>query len=269
MNSTTYSTTKDFAVFIVLHMAKSCLGFFFSIAQMFYHFMKPNSIVTAKHISELRKTGLVKIDNFFSKSECDLIASEISTVSSLDFKSSAHESDLRLFNAEKSISSLQNFYANRMILNIGCCYLGIPIRNSGTMANIVPSGSSEYGSGGSWHRDSNFPQFKALLYLSDVDQVEDGAFQYIQGSNRFAHIFYESLRSKRSISNTRWTSEELAKNYTEFPSSVIGKAGTLVLFDTSLLHRGAPNTNGFRKMRIAITNYYYPLYGSIGAAYAK
>jgi ectoine hydroxylase-related dioxygenase (phytanoyl-CoA dioxygenase family) len=137
------------------------------------------------------------------------------------------------------------------------------------MANIVPAGRNANGSGGSWHRDSNFPQYKALVYVSDVNSVEDGAFQYIPKSNRMKYILREIHESKRTISDTRWTNDDLLTFQKGIPISVTGKAGTLVLFDTSLLHRGSPNSNSFSSPRVAITNYYYPIIGSIGDSYAK
>ena len=39
--------------------------------------------------------------------------------------------------------------------------------------------------------------------------------------------------------------------------TIKGKAGTLILVDTSLIHRGKPLVNG---CRYALTNYYYPYY---------
>jgi ectoine hydroxylase-related dioxygenase (phytanoyl-CoA dioxygenase family) len=124
--------------------------------------------------------------------------------------------------------------------------------------------SGDFGSGGSWHRDANFPQFKALVYLSEVHETNDGAFQYIARSNRVLPILKDSFLLGRRISNTRWSENEVQQRYSTVSiKSVLGSPGTLVLFDTSLLHRGAPNLST-SKSRYAITNYYYPKFGSIG-----
>ena len=269
MDSVGKSTAKKFIVFFVLHTIKSILGGILSLGLMIVHPLKSQSAISAKHILLLRKTGLVTIDNFLSKQECETLSSHVLLAFSEDLETAIKESDLRLFNAEKTIISLHDFFSNNVIRNIGACYLGVPIKNSGTMANIVPAGKCAYGSGGSWHRDSNFPQYKALVYLSDVDFDEDGAFQYITKSNRMKYILREIWQSKRSISDTRWTNDELVTFEKSLPISVTGKAGTLVLFDSSLLHRGSPNFNNFLKSRVAITNYYYPIIGSIGHDYAN
>jgi hypothetical protein len=263
------SKTRQFFVFFALHLIKSTLGFLLSIVQIFYLFAESKPIITPNQISLLRKNGLVSIENFMSKEDSDKLAGEISVHLGAKNPVSITESDLRLFKAEKSMASLEKFYSDKLLLRIGICYLGMPLRNSGTMANIVPPSTSEVGSGGSWHRDSNFPQYKALIYLSDVDFVEDGAFQYFPRSNKMIYIIQESIKSKRSISDSRWTNGEILKSLKGQPISITGKAGTLVLFDTSLLHRGSPNSNKISKRRIAITNYYYPVFGSIGDQYAK
>ena len=260
---------RQFLVFFLLHFLKSLLGLLLSAIQMVYLLFKRKPIISAKDISKLRRNGLISIENFMNKESCDQIANEISNRVSANTYSADLEPDFRIFNAENSIRAVETFYFNKLLLGIGSCYLGIPLRNSGTMANIVPAGKNVYGSGGSWHRDSNFPQFKALIYLSDVNLVEDGAFEYFPKSNRMKYILREIYESKRSISDTRWTNNHLFTSQKGLPIPVTGKAGTLVLFDTSLLHRGSPNSNGFLKPRVAITNYYYPIIGSIGDRYAK
>ena len=257
-------SVRQFLVFFLLHFLKSWLGLLLSGFQMLYLLFKFNSKVSAKDISTLRRNGLISIENFMSKESCDQIAHEISNHVSENTNFARSESDFRVFNAEIFIRALGTFYSNKLLLGIGFCYLGMPLRNYGTMANIVPAGKNIVGSGGSWHRDSNFPQLKALIYLSDVNFVEDGAFQYFPKSNRMKYILREIYESKKSISDTRWTNNPLLTSQKGIPISVTGKAGTLVLFDTSLLHRGSPNSNGLLKSRVAITNYYYPIIGSIG-----
>ena len=260
---------RQFLVFFLLHFLKSSLGCLLSSIQVIYLLVKFNPNISPRSISTLRRNGLISIENFLSKESCDQIATEIANRANVYTNSVVSEPDFRIFNAENSIAALESFYSNKLLLGIGFCYLGMPLRNSGTMANIVPAGRNANGSGGSWHRDSNFPQYKALVYVSDVNLIEDGAFQYIPKSNRMKYILREIYVSKRSISDTRWTNDDLFLFQKDLPISVTGKAGTLVLFDTSLLHRGSPNSNSFSKPRVAITNYYYPIIGSIGDSYAK
>ena len=45
----------------------------------------------------------------------------------------------------------------------------------------------EYGSGGSWHRDSYLRQFKSLIYLNDVTD-ENGPFQVLTDSHKTEQI---------------------------------------------------------------------------------
>ena len=69
---------------------------------------------------------------------------------------------------------------------------------------------------------------------------------------------------KHNVFSTRWTAEQVSNCYKQSPKSILGSAGTLVMFDTSLLHRGAPNNGPLGQPRYAITNYYSPKFTKIG-----
>lgn len=123
------------------------------------------------------------------------------------------------------------------------------------MANRVEPRKSDLGSGGDWHRDSNYSQFKTLIYLTEVSEVDDGAFQIIPKTNGALYVLRSNLREGKKLTETRWTNSEIKKHgLSDKISTITGKAGSLVIFDTSNLHRGAPNIN---KNRYALTNYYY------------
>jgi len=227
-------------------------------------FIRSNvSQIRIGHIKTLRKNGFVAIPNFYTKKYCESIIHSFDNYESENLTSLIQNSDLRLFHAEVVIKQLDIFFDNQLLDRIASSYIGFPTWNSGCLVNRVPPMSGEFGSGGSWHRDANFPQFKALVYLSEVHETNDGAFQYIDRSNRIFRILKDPFLLGRRISNTRWSESEIQKLYsTDSIKSVLGSSGTLLLFDTSLLHRGAANLHE-SKSRYAMTNYYYPLFGSI------
>ena len=255
---------KDYLVFCIFHLSRILISPIISVV-VFEPFIRTNvSQLRIAHLKTLRKHGFVSIPNFYSKNYCESIIHSFDKYESANPNTLLHNSDFRLFHAEGVINQLNIFFDDQLLARIANTYIGLPIRNSGCLVNRVPPVSGDFGSGGSWHRDANFPQFKALVYLSEVDATDDGAFQYIPRSNRILSILKDTFSLSHQITNTRWTENEVQQRYSIAGiKSVLGSSGTLVLFDTSLLHRGAANLN-ISKSRYAMTNYYYPKYGSIG-----
>ena len=255
---------KDYLVFCVFHLSRTLISPIMLIFVFLFYVRSNVSQIRLTHLISLRKHGFVAIPNFYNNEYCDSIIHSFDKYELTNLTTLIHSSDLRLFNAEVVIKQLDIFYDNQLLNKIAQSYIGFPTRNSGCLVNRVPPVSGDFGSGGSWHRDANFPQFKALVYLSRVDATDDGAFQYIPRSNRILSILKDFFSLSHEITNTRWTENEVQQRYsTAGIKSVLGSSGTLVLFDTCLLHRGAANLN-ISKSRYAMTNYYYPKFGSIG-----
>ena len=63
------------------------------------------------------------------------------------------------------------------------------------------------------------------------------------------------MKLKKGYPNTRFSDYELKILNKEKKITLTGKAGTLILFDGSLIHRGKPVLEG---KRYALTNYYFP-----------
>ena len=212
----------------------------------------------------MRKNGITTLHNFTTIDTVRILRQQIEQLLHSDNSEIKRNSDIRIFNAEQFSPQILEFHDDRFTNRIGSRYLGFPIVPISTLANIVPISESEIGSGGSWHRDANYPQFKALMYLNDVNSPDDGAFQYIPGSHRFSHVLKGLVALKHNVLTTRWTVDQVSNFYKQSPVSILGNAGTLVIFDTSLLHRGAPNNRPMGQPRYAITNYYRPKFTKIG-----
>jgi hypothetical protein len=120
----------------------------------------------------------------------------------------------------------------------------------------------KYGQPGEWLR-----AFGTRAVKLDVKGFSRAKNQFVEIGGADDDLPWDQVR--KAISDTRWTNNPLLTSQKGLPISVTGKAGTLVLFDTSLLHRGSPNSNGLLKSRVALTNYYYPIIGSIGDRYAN
>jgi len=114
----------------------------------------------------------------------------------------------------------------------------------------------EFGSGGSWHRDSIFRQFKSIVYLTDVDE-NNGPFEMIINSHIPKQIKKDEKSANYESMQSRFDAQEidrLVKQHPERLKTLTGKAGTVILVDTSVIHRGIPLKQG---TRYALTNYFF------------
>ena len=63
------------------------------------------------------------------------------------------------------------------------------------------------------------------------------------------------MKLKKGYPDTRFSEEDIKSLSNEKKITLTGNAGTLILFDGSLIHRGTPILKG---KRYALTNYYFP-----------
>ena len=240
---------------------------------IFYHYyryikLNENKIFDSKNnnenkiIQKLKKNKFVVIRNFISKKECKKIINEVkNSIKNKKIKnwSDNFNSDNRIFGAEYISNKINNFAKNKKINNIGSTYIGQKLSTFMVMANQVTFKKNNLGSGGGWHRDSFKKQFKAILYLNDVS-LKNGPFELIPNSSDLNFQYNMIFKFNRDIKNNRFTNSEIEKilKYTKSKSTKItGKAGTLILVDTSTIHRGNPLKSS---SRLALTNYMYPKY---------
>jgi hypothetical protein len=126
---------------------------------------------------------------------------------------------------------------------------GRPPAASFLMVNHIDALKSPAGSGGGWHRDSLKTQYKAFVYLTDVEKETQGAFAFVPGSNgpfwRFMSIGYR-LATGGSRYSDSLMSLLLGRGVQGRP--VLLKAGIPFFLNTSLVHRGLPIVEGERIM---------------------
>lgn len=161
--------------------------------------------------------------------------------------------DRRLFGAEVSGPALEAFAQDEFFGRVGRAFCG-PLATVTTMiTHLVPVHGGE-SSGGGWHRDRFDRQFKAMLYLTDVGE-ENGAFYILPRSKRPWATYYAHLLLGTPAEQRRWTDAEIRPLLACYPVVRLpGAAGTVILFDSSCIHRGSPLRSG---ERLALTNYYY------------
>jgi hypothetical protein len=154
------------------------------------------------------------------------------------------------------IPEIRNVFARPVLEGLYKKYVDRNQLNSFIMANRVTPKPGNLGSGGGWHRDSiNRRQLKFIVYLSDVGSV-NGNFQYMPKSHRVWDKLGQNRFLKKGLSEYRYSQENidtLVKNGNRV-DELTGSQGTLIVADTSGIHRGKPIVEG---VRYAMTNYMF------------
>ena len=211
-----------------------------------------------KLLFEIRQNGYVVISDFFDKNSCASCVKDMDWMfeNKKEFVHSSDYADSRIFGAEELSENIMKFANNELLNKLANAYNAVPTSNGFTLAGKIAATGHEYGSGGSWHRDSYFRQFKSLLFLTDVDE-ENGPFQVVLASHDAKKISSDSKSANLESMQCTFNQETVKKILTDEPErlkTLTGKAGTLVLVDTSTIHRGIPLKNG---IRYALTNYFF------------
>jgi hypothetical protein len=220
-------------------------------------YIKPSNDVTDKF---LKKYGICILKNFYNNEQIDILNNEFNIV----FENSKDKieildkedcsNDERIFHAEKYSIKIKEIFSDNVFLN-NCAVRFKKNLNKKTLINrIVYEKNKIKNSGAGWHRDNHDCQFKALMYLTDVTD-QNGNFQFLTNSSK-NHIGYPKPRTTNY--NTRYADETINHliqtndNINLF--NIIGKKGTVILANTTYIHRGNIIEQGERK---AITQYYF------------
>jgi len=136
--------------------------------------------------------------------------------------------------------SLNDFLCSMYLDEYIHAYFSGPyILNSYGALNNLPYSSETYKHGQRFHRDvrtfsSNFPLMLNMLVMVDDFTIDNGATKLVPGSH---------LTAERP-------DEEYFDNHTV---RALGKAGTILLFDSNLWHSAAPNLTSGPRMALTLT----------------
>jgi hypothetical protein len=219
-------------------------------------FKSKNLLFNREKEIELRKKGYFIIKNFINKEECDAIKTDIDFHSLKDYCwRDKYDSDIRIFGIENVEDKFLNIFNRNNLLNIYKKYISVDKLYQTVMAAKMTFNEENIGSGGGWHRDtSNKRQLKFILYLCEVSE-DNGCFQYIEKSHLLNSKFSSAKILKNNFISQRYSNNEanLISNKLKLKiKSITGSKGTLIVVDTSGLHRGKPMNSG---TRYALTNY--------------
>jgi hypothetical protein len=162
-----------------------------------------------------------------------------------------------MFGVESVSSLLSEFHNDAFLRGAGEILSGLALYNFATLGARIDATPDNNGSGDGWHRDAHGFQYKSILYLSDVSEI-NGPFEYLPGSHkRWRAAFDTLIGDLPPAPNTRYESaviERLVGRFGIKLRSFPGRAGTLLLVNSSGIHRGRPLRSG---TRYALTNYFY------------
>lgn len=218
------------------------------------------SISTLDIVKQIRETGIVVIDNFYTPEKCDELSKEIDQLlidKSGEITQDAVKADHRIMGANIASSQIDEYYKNPFISEIRDAYYKKKNILGFTLAAKINASKDNLGSGGGWHRDDIYgKQFKAIIYLSDTSE-KNGPFQYIPETHKSLSKVKTVAKYKIKAFQNRLSQEEIdyiVDNSDYEVNSYLGKKGTLILVDTTGIHRGKPLEEG---SRYALTNYYF------------
>lgn len=162
--------------------------------------------------------------------------------------------DMRIFGAEKINSTCASLNIDKRLSLLSDAINNEPTICHFTMMNYLESGSHG-SSGGGWHRDSFYSQFKAMLYLTDVNE-KNGPFQLLEGSHKFNSVLKAISAGGLKHNQNRISDNEVKRLISNGFTirTLTGKKGDLILFNSTTIHRGKPIEDG---VRLAATNYYF------------
>lgn len=211
-----------------------------------------------KALSDLKEQGIHIIDNFYTPEELDKLEQEYEKIFSsvkpeiLDKEGCSR--DERIFFAEKHSEYIKKKFSDNKFFNQICKkYCHKKFKKKTLINRLKYEEGKIKNSGAGWHRDNHDCQFKVIMYLSDVTE-KNGNFQWITNSSK-KHIGYPKPRTPDY--DTRYSdqvADQVLTNQKCNLVNVTGKRGTIIIADTTYIHRGNIIQQGERK---AITQYFF------------
>lgn len=236
---------------------KNSLGnSFLGSAYRFRKYLNGKRRIYQEEYQNLKESGYHVIENYMSEENVLKLNQEFKE--SLQKFSSyiTEKDDQRLFGVEHCLQGARTLFEDEKLSVLSDLVNSDRSRCAFTLGGYLKSGKNG-SSGGGWHRDAFLSQFKAMLYLTNVDE-DNGPFQLIPHSHRLKYVLSAISRGGLTHWQNRISDEEVNKVEKVLRlkrKTFVGKAGTLILFNSTTIHRGKPIKSGERS---ALTNYYFP-----------
>jgi hypothetical protein len=199
-----------------------------------------------KIVKELRFRGVSVLKGVLSSEDCANIIEQIEASDITPSWEDNFGSDKRYYGIENRVNIPK--FLDKLVNEIHDKYFPKTKHVNTWMYNHIRGVKNNEGSGGGWHRDDPVRnQLKFILYLNDVDE-SNGPFKYITGSHTVFSKILTSLVRLKIVSRFSSVPSHGSITYT-------GKSGTIIIADTSGIHRGSLLELGTE--RKALTSYSY------------
>lgn len=206
-----------------------------------------------ENFEELKNSGITVIKGYFPNSEEAVLALEGHWRNEKAWTDEM-KSDTRLFGIDYKLDFFRDFFnKDQNLMGIYKKYISKAMMNSLIMANKLVYRENNLGSGGTWHRDDkDGRQLKFIMYLTDVT-TRNGNFKYVTNTHSWSSKLVTRKFLRTTLADYRFTDEQIANLPSKYEvRDITGKAGDLIIVDTSGIHRGTPILEG---ERIALTQY--------------
>jgi len=199
-------------------------------------------------VHNIKKNGYYVIKNYYSSEQCNNILNDIKNIPRNNINYGEGK-DIRIPFFENISIGASEFLNDDFLLKIGTELLGHQADKikKRCQLGLLKYYQGDECSGGGWHVDNHKPQFKALLYLTNVS-LNNGPFAII--SPPLTSKDYEPISSEK---NTRFP-DKIAEDYKDNIKYLTGNVGDVIVVNTQNIHRGTTIKEG---ERISLTNYYY------------
>ena len=205
------------------------------------------ALISKKEVlKELNANGICIIPSYWSVEKCNIAIQEISTLQKSLFEK-GQGGDIRCQHSNKYLKTSLEFMNDEFIQSIANEYSSCSFANRTVLGIVQHDSKKNIDSGGGWHVDSiGESQFKSFLYLTNVSSAS-GPFSFIRKSK-------EKVKKIKTYSNLRINENDIKKFSNKDIIEVCGYPGTLILADTTNIHRGKIIKEN---KRITYTTYFY------------
>ncbi|MCY7296222.1 hypothetical protein [Alteromonas sp. a30] len=209
-------------------------------------------------LSDVLTKGYCVIPQYWSAEKCQAARQAIDSLTgnapptAVKLWTDELRADKRIMGSNYLMREL-NLFDDAYITEVIQALYGVETLYGFSMAAKLESCEGNLGSGQGWHRDSCIEhQFKAILYLSDVDS-QHGPFQYYRQSGNAQNIVEFETKTHIPVDESRLSAYESAFDLAQI-DELCASEGTLIIANTRGIHRGKPIQTG---TRYALTNYYW------------
>lgn len=208
-------------------------------------------------INSLLSDGIYVIPDYLSEEQCDEACLELSDVFATKNQFVQSKDDKRVFGVECYVEAAAWLKNDTLLSEIAEYLNGEPSEAFFVLGGSLKAGKNG-SSGGGWHRDAYYSQVKGMIYLTDVT-LNTGPFEYVKGSHKLSSVIRQHRNENIKLLQDRYSDAEaqtIIENDRRQKHKVVGRRGTLVLFNSTGLHRGSPILEG---QRLTLTSYIFPI----------